>query len=65
MKEIKPLRGDLSEAIKRVIKLQEESLEKLESGIIIGIPKEYFSFHYCESSGLRCDKQCKYCKDEK
>ena len=21
--------------------------------------------HYCESSGIKCDKQCKYCKDEK
>ena len=42
MEEIKPLKGDLTEAIKQIIKLQGEALDKLKSGIVTGIPKKYF-----------------------
>ncbi len=62
---IEPLNLELSENLKYIIQLQEELQTKMDNSIL-GIPTHYFgiSTHYCKSSGEKCDKQCKYCKDE-
>jgi hypothetical protein len=57
--KIEPLNLELSENLKYIIQLQEELQTKMDNSIL-GI-----SNHYCESSGEKCDKQCKFCKYEK
>ena len=42
MEEIKPIKGDLSEAIKQIIKMQEELINKLKYGNLCRIPKSHF-----------------------
>jgi hypothetical protein len=56
--KIEPLNLELSENLKYIIQLQGELQTKMDNSIL-GIP-----VHYCESSGEKCDKQCKYCKYE-
>lgn len=58
--EIQPINLELSDNLKHIIQLQEYLQSKWDESIL-RVPVG----HYCESSGEKCDKQCKFCKDEK
>lgn len=62
--EIQPLNLEISDNIKHIIQLQEELQTKMDNSVL-GIPIQYLGGHYCESLGEKCDKQCKFCTDEK
>jgi hypothetical protein len=49
----------------RIICSQEEwdKIQNYKGGL--ELTKSLMFGHYCESSGEKCDKQCRYCKYEK
>ena len=57
---IEPIDLEISEVLKRLIEFQ-----KQYDTMCLKIPTKYFGSFYCESSGVKCGKQCKYCKNEK
>ena len=61
---LETLNLELSDNIKHIIQLQEELQTKMDNSVL-GVAVQYLGCHYCESSKEKCDKQCKYCKDEK
>jgi hypothetical protein len=57
--KIEPLNLEILDNLKHFLDWQEYLKSKFDNGFL-GIPIQ----HYCESSKEKCDKQCRYCKDE-
>ena len=59
-KTIKITGQEISENLKHFLDWQEYLKSKFDN-CFLGKPIQ----HYCESLGEKCDKQCKYCRNEK